>query len=225
MRSSESGNVIFYLFVAVALLAALSFAVAQGSRSSGKSLTEDRARLAASEVISYGDTLNKATGQLRLRGISAESLRFSYPDAHADYGVFDTSPTAEIFNSQGGGIAYRAPPALALENAAAVYEFTGANQVSLIGQDCAGASCSDLLMVLSGVKLEVCQLINYLLGFATKTATPPEESDTDLTRFAGTYTNTETLSDEEAVLTGKSAGCYRDANASAYTYYQVLLAR
>ena len=113
MRHSENGSAIFYIFIAVAMLAALSFAVAQSSRSTGKSLTEDRAKLAASEVISYGDTIAKAVGQIRLRGMQDYAMRFSHSNANATYGIYDTEPRAEIFNPQGGGVIYRRTPDLA----------------------------------------------------------------------------------------------------------------
>ncbi|MCM2342954.1 MAG: hypothetical protein NDJ24_00160 [Alphaproteobacteria bacterium] len=225
MRNSESGNAIFYIFVAIVLLAALSFAVAEGSRSSGKTLNEDRARLAASEIISYGDALNKAAGMLRLRGIAAEALSFAHPDANATYGTYGTNPAAEIFHPEGGGITYRLPPDMGVATAGTPYLFTGSNQVENIGSVCGTAVCSELLMLVPDVRLETCQLINKILGYSDKNAIPVSDNATDMTLFAGTFANVETLSDEDPLLMARSAGCYRDQNTSKYIYYQVLIAR
>lgn len=225
MRPSESGNAIFYIFVGIVLLAALSFAVAQSSRSSGKSLNEDRARLAASEVISYGDALNKAAGMLRLRGIAAEALSFAHPDANIAYGTYGTNPGAELFHPEGGGITYRLPPDMAVATTGTPYIFSGSNQVENVGSVCGTPACSELLLLVPDVRLETCQLINKILGYSDKNATPVNDSATDLTPFAGTFTNVETLSNEDPLLMARSAGCYRDQNSSKYVYYQVLIAR
>lgn len=225
MRHSESGNAIFYIFVAIVLLAALSFAVAEGSRSSGKTLNEDRARLAASEIISYGDAANKAVGMLRLRGIAATDISFAHPDANVAYGTYGTTPTAEVFHPEGGGITYRLPPDFGVATAGTAYLFTGSNQVENMGSVCGTAACSDLLILVPDVRLEVCQQINAILGYSDKNATPVTDSDTDMTMFAGTFTNIETLSDEDPLLAARAAGCYQDQNTSDYIYYQVLLAR
>lgn len=222
---NESGSAIFFIFIAVALLAALSFAVSQSSRSSGKSLTEDRARLAASEVIAYGDTVAKSIGQLRLRGITETGIRFSHPDADPAYGVYDTTPRAEIFNPQGGGVLFRKPPPLAVSNSTATYVFTGENAVESIGADCGTADCNELLITLSNVKPEVCQFINYILGYAGKSDPLPDDSDMGMTPFAGTYAVSDTISDESSFLSGKTAGCHLNAGTGENVYYQVLIAR
>ena len=160
-RRSESGNAIVYIFIAIALLAALSFAVSQSSRSAGKGLSEDRASLAASEIIAYGDAVSKAVGQLRLRGIKDYQLRFSFPDSsHTDYGTFDDEPRVEIFNRQGGGVLYRQPPTQA-GSTPLTYEFTGAFAIDRIGlTGCATPEdCSELLMTVQGLRKEVCQIM------------------------------------------------------------------
>ena len=223
-RHSESGNAIVYIFIAIALLAALSFAVSQSSRSAGKGLSEDRAQLAASEIISYGDTIAKSVGQLRLRSVKDTELSFAHPDADPGYGTYDDAPRAEIFNPQGGGVLYRTPPTLAVTNPAASYVFTGQNAVEHIGLDCATADCNELIMIIRYIKPEVCQLINHTLGYAEKSDPLPTDSDTTLTVFDGTYAIGNIISDESSFLSGKTAGCYIDSGSGDNMYYQVLVA-
>lgn len=235
MRHSENGSAIFYIFIAVAMLAALSFAVAQSSRSTGKSLTEDRAKLAASEVISYGDTIAKAVGQIRLRGMQDYAMRFSHSNANATYGIYDTEPRAEIFNPQGGGVIYRRTPDLAGVGAPLVYNYIGAYAIDDIGTTCTTADCSELLMTVQGLRKEVCQLANNLLGLGEVSDDPPEDPALPITPyFAGTttgtpapYTYIETIGDDvsSSPLRGKTAGCYYNAGSTSYIYFQVLLAR
>lgn len=241
-RISESGNAIIYIFVAIALLAALSFAVSQSSRSAGKGLQEDRASLSATEIISYGDTVAKAAGQLRLRGVRDYQLSFAHTSAHTDYGTYDTEPRAEIFNPAGGGVIYRQPPVLAAVTPPLTYEFSGAYAIDRIGlTGCTlpandPSACSELLLVVSGLRREVCQMINHQLGITqTKDADPPEDDALPTTpRFAGNatatpnpYTFTETMGDDgdSELLRQQTAGCYLNPGSSSYVYYQVLIAR
>lgn len=235
----ESGNVFFYLFIAVALLGALSFAVAQSSRQTGKGLTDDRAQLAASEIISYGDTVAKAVGQMRLRGIKPYQFSFAHPDAHSDYGTYDARPTAEVFNPQGGGVIFRAPPVLAGTGAPLTYNFTGAYEVQNAGvTGCTlpannPSDCSELLLTVTGVNETVCRMMNGLVSVSDKEAAPPEDDELPnspvFTGNAGgtpdPYSYLGTIGDitNAAALRDHSAGCYRAG--ATYVYYQVLIAR
>lgn len=234
-RARESGNVFFYLFIAVALLGALSFAVAQSSRQSGKGLLDDRAQLAASEIISYGDTVAKAAGQMRLRGIKNYQISFAHAQMHADYGTYDARPTAELFNPQGGGVIYHAPPILAGTGAPLTYTITGGYAVHNIGTtDCVStADCSELLLTVAGINETVCRMMNELLEIGDKDGPLPEDDELPTAPlFVGAASDSPDpfsangvigdIADAKA-LSGRSAGCYK--NGGSHIYYQVLIAR
>ncbi|MCB1556790.1 MAG: hypothetical protein KDJ15_05700 [Alphaproteobacteria bacterium] len=225
--SPESGNVIFYILLAVALLGALSFAVAQSDRGSITTITDDKARLYAGDFIAYGDTLAKAVTQMRLRGSSVAALSFAHPDAHADYGTYDSDPDNEVFNPAGGAVIYAAPEDDALDSAGAVYEFLSDNEIEQVGTTCGAAACADLIAALSGVKKPVCVAINDLLSVDNPSGDPPTDGGIDTTRFAGSFGYSKTVGDEvsSAALEGKSAGCFYDSGSAAYVFYQVLLPR
>ncbi len=238
-KNSQSGNVFFYIFVAVALLGALSFAVSQSARQTGKGLIDDRAQLAASEIISYGDTVAKAAGQMRLRGIKPYQLSFAHPRAHADYGTYDTRPTAELFNPQGGGVIFHEPPILAGTGAPLTYNFVGAFAVENVGlTGCTPpaqqpAECSELLLTVAGLNEGVCRMLNDLLDISDKDTAPPIDDDPPtLPRFAGNaagspdpFTYTAGIGDDGTAraLTQRTAGCFKSGDT--YVYYQVLIAR
>lgn len=241
-NTTESGNVFFYIFVAIALLGALSFAVSQSSRQTGRGLDDDRAKLAASEIISYGDTVAKAVGQLRLRGIQPHQMSFAHGSANATYGTYDTTPRAEIFNPQGGGVIFRAPPVLAGTGAPLVYNFTGAFAINRVGQTgctlpaSAPAECSELLLTVQGLNKTVCQMANSLLSVHARDAEPPDDDALPVTPlFVGNntgtpnpFTFTETIADtgtSATLLAGRTAGCYYNPGSARYVYYQVLIAR
>lgn len=226
---TESGSVIFYILIAVALLAALSFAVARGGRGgSVTQLSAETVRLYASDIIEYGDALKKAVAQLRLRGMALSSLSFAHDDAHADYGVAGADPDNEIFDLEGGAVIYKAPPEQALASAGALYEFYGTNEIEEVGSTCGAASCADLLVSVSGLSEQVCIKINDLLGVSNPSDVPPVDTGMDMTtRFAGSFSYAAVIGDEaaSAALAGKTAGCFYDTTATTYIYYQVLAAR
>lgn len=240
-RPAESGNVFFYIFMAIALLGALSFAVSQSTRQTGRGLDDDRAKLAASEIISYGDTVAKAVGQLRLRGIQPYQISFAHASAHVDYGVYDTNPRSEVFNPQGGGVIYRAPPILAGNGPPLTYNYVGAYAIDRVGlTGCLmpasePAACSELLLSVQGLNQTVCQMVNSLLGIHPRDATPPDDDALPVTPlFAGNasgapnpFTFTETIADSgtSTMLAGRTAGCYYNPGSASHVYYQVLIAR
>ena len=78
MNSSESGNVLFYILIAVALLAALSYTVAQSTRGNVGQLSAERARLYATEIIENANVMSSAVSQLRLRGVDLDELCFDH---------------------------------------------------------------------------------------------------------------------------------------------------
>ena len=57
MKNNQSGNVLFYILIGVALLAALSFAVTHTSRGTLSHLTREQSNLLATEIIEYSTLL------------------------------------------------------------------------------------------------------------------------------------------------------------------------
>jgi hypothetical protein len=227
MRSSESGNVIYFILIAIVLLAALSVAVSQGGRFSTTSLSADQQRLLATEIIDYGDTMAKAVAQLRLRGVQISQLSFAWTSLPAGYGVYNASPATELFNPSGGGIDYKQPPANAMATPGD-YIFTAANEIYQVGTTCGSASCTDLIMLAGPLKDGMCTTINTILGVANPSSLPPEDTDGDLTTlYAGTATYTATIGNKpsSAPLAGKTAACYRLSGSNQDYFYQVLIPR
>jgi hypothetical protein len=221
-RGDESGNVLFFILIAVALLAALSIAITQGSRDSSSGVTADKQRLLASEIIDYGDTVQKAVAMLRLRGVTFDALRFATTALGTTYGTAGAAPTNEVFNIAGGGVIYKdeTPDAMAAPQS---YVFTAGNEVTGVGTTCAGDSCTDLLILLPGINQDVCMEINALIGIDNPAGAPPVETVVDKTPFVGVATYAQTIGNGS--LSGKTAACFFDTGSSNYTYYQVLMPR
>lgn len=232
--ASERGNVLFYVLIAVTLLAALSYAVTDSSRGNVQQLSNDKARLYATEIIEYSSSVSAGVGQLRLRGVSAENICFesdTWP-AGNDYshsGCNDN--TNRVFHPDGAGINLAFPPAEAMDQSATpdgLWHFYGQNEIENVGSTCGAAGCSDLIMVVDEVMVSVCVQLNDLLGITNPSGVPPTDDNIDTTLFQGSYGYARTIGDEagSAPLASNTSGCFQKTNAPAeYIYYKVLIVR
>ena len=64
----QSGNVLFIILIAVALFAALSYAVVGSSRNTGGNIDDENTHLIASEILNYVSSVETAFTRLRARG-------------------------------------------------------------------------------------------------------------------------------------------------------------
>lgn len=242
MRSSQSGNVIFIILIAVALLAALAFAVSQGGRGSVAKLSEDQARLAATEIVEYGNIIASAVAQTRLRGYSDTQISFENGVVGGYTNANCGDEICQIFHPSGGGVSYMAPQAEWLDgvNTAAVrygelYFHAAAHAVHM------GTSDDDLILFIPYLNQQVCIAINTLLGIVPTTDAVPSETNGPSAvniKFTGSYgpavdrkVSGDGTTGETTILNGKAAGCTEasgtasTAAAGTYHYYKVLIAR
>jgi hypothetical protein len=241
--NKESGNVLFYILIAVALLAALSYAIAYGSRIAVQNLDEDRLRLLASEVIGYSDNIATAVSQLRLRGFDPSEISFETPQTAAnDYiNTNCADNTCLIFHPAGAGLLWNFAPSQALDtihSAETDYEwwsFSAHYDVKEVGTNCAGDSCKDLVLYLNYLRRDVCIQINEFLGINNPGDLPPEEDgglDPMNNHFKGTFSNlagevTGKNAEDLAALNTQKAACVSHTTPvnPTYIFYQVLVPR
>lgn len=232
-HQNESGNVLFYILIAVALIAALSFAVANSTRGNIKQLNAERARLYATEIIEFANVIASAVSQIRLRGTDLSALCFD----HASWGASDYNHAGcgddlnKIFHPSGAGLTWTQAPSEAMDLTATpdnLWHIYGDNEIENVGTTCGAAACADLILIVDELQLVVCQQLNDLLGVTDASTTPPTDSDFSETRYIGSFGYNETIGDEAGgePLDGKLTGCFQKTNAPAeYVFYKVLVAR
>jgi hypothetical protein len=230
MKNPQNGNVLFYILIAVALLAALTFAVIQSGRGNITAVNEEKARLLATEMLDYAGVMTNAAAQLRLRTVNDTDLCFD--DAgwgNTDYANASCSDdTNKIFHLKGAGVTWTRPPELAMDAAASpdnLWHIYGGNEVEEVGTTCGGVDCADLILVADELRENVCLEINKLLKIENAGGTPPIDSGIGTAAFAGTFTYANTIGDEDAALKGRTGGCFENTGAGKFTFYKVLLAR
>ncbi|MGB4108173.1 MAG: hypothetical protein WBK55_10330 [Alphaproteobacteria bacterium] len=229
ISTTERGNVMFYILIAVALLAALIYAVAQSGRGNVQQVNVERARILASEIVDYASAVATSFSQLRLRGCTLNEMNFDN-DLIGGYtnGGAPSDQTCDIFALPGGGVTFKRPPDDAV-TATGIHVFSAAAELDHIGSTCAGDACADLIMFTGPLNETVCIQVNDQLGIGFAGDPPPEgEADVaTLGKYTGTITHAVTFGDlpASAAFQGKSAACFQDDGDSLYYFYKVLAAR
>ncbi len=232
MKNNQSGNVLFYILIAVALLAALSFAVATSGRGNMSEVTDEKAKIIASEILDYANIVTNAVAQLRLRGAKETDLCFDDPQWPVAYNNPSCSDDAtKIFHTSGGGITWAKVATEAADLTASpdyLWHIYGDNEIQDVGLTCGDASCAELILVTDELRQAVCIKINDLLGINNPGDVPPTDTDIGETQFIGTYGYSYTIGDEAggAALRGKMSGCFQKTGGTPeYIFYKVLQAR
>lgn len=72
----QSGSVMIWIFVMIALFAALGYAMSQGTRSGVTSISDQQADLAATEILQYASQVKDAVRQLQINGCDIRKISF-----------------------------------------------------------------------------------------------------------------------------------------------------
>ncbi len=221
-RQSAEGNVFLIILVAVALFAALAFTVSRGFRSTTTAtMTGRELALAASDVVTYSQQLERAVNRLRSKGTSENDISFDQSYVTG----YDHTPaqpeTNKIFSPTGASVTWKSPVNGA--NDASPWLFTGESCVVGVGNGSAGCGSDglaneELLAVLPNVVSNLCTEINKRLGI---TGIPADSGGgPSSAQFTGDFAD-----GTEIVLAGGpyNSACFSFGGANYF--YTVLLAR
>lgn len=216
-RGSEQGNVFFYILIAIALFAALSYAVSRNNSGSTNIFTDEQAKLAAQEIIEYGNTVANAVQKLRLRGCSDTEISFQN---NIVGGYINTPPSpadnsCHVFETNGGNINFN------LSNDAA-YIFSGSQLISNAGDGAIG----DLAIYLRDVPNDVCSRINQSLNITSNNVIPTDDGTQATTLFTGNnYATGAAPNDDDPIIENHLTACVYATAEDENIFYQVLIAR
>lgn len=227
---TEQGSVLMWILVAVVLLAGLTAAMNQGSRTSSNMASDQQARLAATEIVQYAGQVQQTVQRLLMQGCSESEISFENSIVDG-YEHPDGSPDrCKVFHPQGGGLSLEPPPAPFNKAGSAFWEGKYAFIVGTTwdgqGTTCTEARCGELLVLLHLSNDEqTCQEINRLLGYS-KT---PSDTTFGGNQYKGTFYPDEILADEDggAAARGRDKACFyrTDSSLQDYVYVHVLIAR
>lgn len=243
---AESGNVLFLILIAVALFAALSFAISQSTRGGSGSASKEKNQLLLDQLSQNGSSLAQAITRVILgNGCTIDNVSFDSPrwPAPNEY-IFSTYTPADgrcnVYTANGGAVVWQPPPYEALAVSTSLYGITGNIAVTNIG-----TTQSELSMT-AEVTRDVCLLANTQDKVVNTGGNPPyltaanSRFETPMPNYkaAGTFAYTtfgtrfpNAISVGGATdapeLNGHHMGCYEAGGTGSgiYVFYQVLVPR
>lgn len=232
-RKSERGNVLFLILIAVALFAALSYAVTQSTRSGGGDASRETNLVNAAGITQYPASIKTAiTRMIVSSSIDPTALLFDTPSTFANLST-DELKAVGVFYPTGGGATYvDAPAGVMANNQVGTWHFNRQNQVINIGTSSASTTVdnADIIAFLPNVKKAVCDSIHTKLGFATPLVyTTPSAVDytTDMIQSVSPVAPTGIIGGTFASpnsLGSQPQGCFT-TGGGAYVYYHVVVER
>lgn len=247
-RMNEQGNVLFLILIAVALFAALSYAVTQSTRSGGGSADKEKAVLSGASMTQYPASLRTTLIRMVLSGTGVESMRFNPP---SELPGSNSDKTLYVFESDGGSALYIDAPAELMNNSTKGTWFFNTNwALPQIGTNAANQDGNEVIAFLPGIKSSVCKEVNKqfsinttncavfnsiptLLTTSDETLINDNQNDAYVASFP---TTPETFNGNDSggtceAFTGQPSGCFYDAaldignGAGEFVFYSVLLER
>lgn len=242
---SQRGSALFIILIAVVLFAALSYAVSQmlSSGAGTGTVTDEKARLQASEILDYTRSLRQAVQNIKIAGECASNkISFENSTVTGYAHTPATDDVCKIFGADGGAMTYIAPAEDWLDMSLAAPTFRGEWYfppnvcVPGIGSAPAGNACASnattdepLIVLLPYIRKELCLALNDSLGITNPGGNPPPETGgwgaTNL-KFKGSFASLVSLEGQPGQMNGCFAGVGANTPpANTYHFFQVLLAR
>lgn len=245
-RCRESGNVLFLILIAVALFAALSYAVTQSSRGGGAGSSSEAALIGSAQITQYPASLRTSILRMMVSGVDVSELVFDPPSDFADNITGNSVlENRAVFYPTGGGATYMeaSPDIVAgLGDGAGFWYYNDNFAFPNIG-----LGDEELTAFLPGVSLGVCRSANRSVGIEGNNGEQPvlggdeEDSYKEIIMSAASsvdaYTGNNIAFDGGSkatanipdALIGQPFGCFRNAvdvgGAPEYVYYHVLVER
>lgn len=162
-RKLEKGNVLFLILIAVALFAALSYAVTQSSRSGGGGADGEANLVNSASLTQYPASVRTAIVRMIIGGVDVTQLNFDRP---ADFAtICDAAPGPCVFHPGGGGAtSVSAPPEAMASGNQGVWVFSSDYDITNIGTTTTDNSSNDIIAFLPGITQSICQRLNTELG-------------------------------------------------------------
>ena len=250
-KSNEAGNVLFLILIAVALFAALSYAVTQSSRSGGSGSEREQGIVNAAGLTQYASSIRTAILRMTINNVGIDNVNYKNP-GDADYATeVGTDGSNFMYHPDGGGATFQlAPDNVLTTNATNTtagdvdgeWHFRDGLSITDLG-----STQSEVVAYLTDVTVGVCEELNRRYGIAT--GLDPNvavyniaDAHVDETIATGTADNTNTTyiasgggtapgGTWPTALDGEPFGCFCNSGTSPcpanaqFVYYHTLVER
>jgi hypothetical protein len=237
---NQKGNVLFLILIAVALFAALSYAVTQSSRSGGDASRETNI-LNAAQLTQYPTSIRTAVLRLIIDGFQDTNILYASPG-----NIITNSPSEpwQVFATIGGGAIHQNAPTDMMQaggaNAAGAWFINMNFEVPELGRTTIpGIAGNELIAFLPGITESVCTRINLEANIIASSAVAnpvlastvlgaaADDADFNITLLS----HYNSAGNRELDTTGnhftrQPFGCFEDSSGSGtYVLYTVILER
>jgi hypothetical protein len=236
---NNSGNILFIILIAVALFAALSYAVTKSNNIGTNNATQETSTINGAVLAQYTASIRAALQRMTTDGKPLFDVEFNPPSDLASL----TTPAAGVFHSSGGGVIYQTAPSVLIDiqgdNPTGQWIFSFNFEIANVGSSAASSlDGNDLVAFQVGIKKDVCIQINKKLGlpiapipwvdhnvFSSDMIADPQTYYIDNDYTLPTAEHVLGADVENAPLIGKSEGCFWEDESDNYVYYSVISER
>jgi hypothetical protein len=215
--STESGNALIYVLIALTLFGFLTVTLArQNMQSENMDLIDERVELYVSEMIEYVASTQQAVDMMLTSGSSVAQLDFTLPE-ESDFN--DDPVYQKVFHPQGGGLNYQRVPSeeILADPAEGGWLFQTGTNVQW-----SPSSAPDVIITTNNVRREICEKLN--LEIKGDAAIPVLSGSAENYFDPGGANNDLAVSDC-AECEGYSSLCVQESADNTFAFYNVIVAQ
>ncbi len=235
--SSQRGNVLFLILIAVALFAALSYAVTSSTRSGTGDTSAEANKLAAARILNFANNVGVAVNRIMLtNNVDIHQIIYTTPVYTFTNGNIKvtspsqaSNPSLALFNAAGGGIA----PELFHDLRDKSITYTPSSTVTSPGHvgfvwrsiPQMGTTAAEAAVSVIGITPEICLELNKAAGMDSIPAMTGSGASMDIPGTSGNPGNMpfSMSSADMTMIRGKHDICYRLLGADGrHAYIHVL---
>lgn len=229
--SNSKGNVLFLILIAVALFAALSYAVTSSSRGGGTDVSKEKSRALAAQILQHGIAVRTAVLRMTTNGIEKTTLDAYSPVYVRKNGAAIMDNTAcntdscLIFNPNGGGVSpmiisdkWALDEAANISSGGASAWLPGRFGLQAVSISGVGSDLKDIVLGTDWITKDFCMAFNDYVGVANPGGAPPVDTVPVTGNHKTNFTSASVfnvepgiaIGDEAPELIGKDAFCFND---------------
>lgn len=213
----QSGNVLVYVLILIALFAALSMVLSRNTDTAeGDILNEERIGLMATNLTQQAFTAQQVMDQMVIGGSRVDQMDFMLP---SDGGFNTGSALHRVYHPDGGGLSYKSPESYD----ASFFEGGSRGWIAQTATNVdwtPSATNPDIIYTFADVHSNICARLNQIITGNTAIPVLSDTIDNVFNEGAGTDADLDT--GNCPLCEGQRSLCIEDS-AGQYAFYNVLI--